>query len=61
MPDGATVFVVRIWREATTAGNGPRRGYVEHLASGQRCYFSDPADALDFVAALSRRQIDDPA
>jgi hypothetical protein len=27
-------------------------GYVEHIATGQRRYFSELTDALEFVAAL---------
>jgi hypothetical protein len=45
------VFVIRIWWEPA-AGGGRRRGYVEHVASRQRFYFSDIGDALEFVAAL---------
>jgi hypothetical protein len=60
-PEETAVFVIRIWRELRAAGGGPRRGYVEHLASGQRWYFGDPAGALEFVAALSRWDCDEKA
>jgi len=46
------VFVIRIWREPTSCGGSSRRGYVEHVASGQRRYFSALTDALEFVAVL---------
>ncbi len=50
-PTEPNVFVIRIWLEPAACG-GSKRGYVEHVASGQRRYFSTLVDALEFVAAL---------
>ncbi len=50
-PSEPSVFVIRIWLEPAPGG-GLKRGYVEHIASGQRRYFSSLVDALEFVAAL---------
>jgi hypothetical protein len=50
-PGEPTVFVIRIWFERT-AGGGANRGYVEHVATGRRRYFSEIGDALEFVAIL---------
>jgi hypothetical protein len=57
MTDGSrhhVVFVVRIWTEAQSSGPGARRGYVEHVASGERHYFALLDEAFAFVDALTR-------
>lgn len=49
------VFVVHIWTEPQRNGPGSRRGYVEHVASRERRYFSQIDEALAFVEALARQ------
>jgi hypothetical protein len=52
--DAADVFVIRMWLERTPGGgHESKRGYVEHLESGQRRYFCELVEAMDFLAALS--------
>ena len=43
------LFVVRLWREAGGERSEGWRGYVEHIASKQRLYFSDFTDLTDFM------------
>jgi hypothetical protein len=52
------VFVIRIWHECSAEAGGSKRGYVEHIETGQRCYFSQLIDALEFVAALGLMPLD---
>ena len=53
MIDGADrhqhLFIVRLWREPGRQSRGPWRGSVEHVPSGQRCYYSALADLTDFI------------
>jgi hypothetical protein len=47
------VFVIRIWLEQTSgASSSSRRGYVEHVATGQRRYFIALNDAFEFIESL---------
>ena len=55
----ADVFVIRIWIEPMAGRAGSKRGYVEHIGSGQRRYFSAVGEALDFVAALGAMPLGD--
>jgi hypothetical protein len=48
------VFIVHVWTEPEEHGSGSRRGYVEHIASRERRYFSHFDEALAFVDALAR-------
>ncbi len=41
------LFVVRIWLEA--GGSVTWRGWIEHVASRERLYFTSLRDAYDFV------------
>jgi hypothetical protein len=42
------LFVVRVWREAGTRGRSCR-GYVVHVPTKQRMYFSELGDLLEFI------------
>lgn len=57
MPVAQQVFVIRLWLECS-GGASVSRGYVEHVASGERRYFIDLSDALEYVAARSRLEHD---
>ncbi|MEO7039108.1 MAG: hypothetical protein ABI186_03660 [Candidatus Elarobacter sp.] len=41
-------FVIRVWRESGAQADG-WRGYVEHVATQRRLYFSALADLTDFL------------
>jgi hypothetical protein len=43
------LFSLRIWMEDLGTGRFERRGRVEHLASGQLCYFRDWQRLIDFL------------
>jgi hypothetical protein len=43
------LFVIRLWREAGGESSEGWRGYVEHVPSKQRLYFSDFTDLTDFM------------
>jgi hypothetical protein len=45
------VFIIRIWCEAREIeGATPEwRGIIEHVPTGQRRYFKDPTEILDFL------------
>jgi hypothetical protein len=43
------LFTLRIWLEDLGEGRFERRGKVEHLASGQVCYFRDWQKLIDFL------------
>jgi len=43
------LFVVRLWHEGSERRAADWRGYVEHVTSKQRMYFSDLADLNDFL------------
>lgn len=43
------LFVVRIWRVPSRTGPKAWRGCSDHVASGQRFYFSSFADLSDFI------------
>ncbi len=47
------LFVVRIWTEPAVQGLGSQRGCIEHIASNERRYFSQLAEAWDFLAAMA--------
>jgi hypothetical protein len=51
MPDqrDGELFLVRFWHEQSECRGINRRGYVEHVTSKQRMYFSDLADLTDFL------------
>ena len=51
MPDqrDGELFLVRLWHEQSERRGINRRGYVEHVTSKQRMYFSDLADLTDFM------------
>ncbi len=55
------VFVIRIWIERAAEGGGQKRGYVEHVASGERRYFSALTEAIEFVATVGAMPIEAPA
>jgi hypothetical protein len=59
-PQPPWVFVIRLWVEPGPGG-GARRGYVEHLGTGTRRYFSEIADATEFIAAWDSIRLDAPA
>ena len=42
------LFVVRVWREAGTRARSCR-GYVVHVPTKQRIYFSELGDLLEFI------------
>jgi hypothetical protein len=44
------LFVVRLWAEQSVSAPVQWRGSVEHVASGQRFYFTSLADMNDFIA-----------
>jgi hypothetical protein len=46
-----TVFVIRMWLEHSEHGDAPR-GYVEHVASGNRRYFRAIDEVVDFIHVL---------
>jgi hypothetical protein len=48
------IFVLQVWIEPQAGGPGSRRGYVEHVVTRERRYFSAIAEALAFVEAFSR-------
>ncbi len=54
MRAASAVFVVHVWNEARPDGPGSRRGYVEHVGTGERRYFALLDEALAFVDALTR-------
>jgi hypothetical protein len=59
------VFVVRLWREASSASVGAWRGAVT-AASGERFYFTELSDLCEFLergmpAAGYERSLDDPS
>ena len=43
------LFVVRIWREPSSAKDPGWRGSSEHVESGTRMYFSNLADLTEFI------------
>jgi hypothetical protein len=43
------LFLVRLWHEPSESRGINQRGYVEHVTSKQRMYFSDLADLNDFL------------
>jgi hypothetical protein len=43
------LFVVRMWREQAAVGQGQWRGSVDHVTSGQKHYFSNTSDLIEFV------------
>jgi len=46
-----STFVIRFWREWSTAG--PRwRGRIEHVQSGESAAFLEAREILDFVRSL---------
>jgi hypothetical protein len=47
-----TVFIIRVWFERASDRDS-RRGYVEHVPSGNRRYFRDIEEVADFIAVLS--------
>ena len=48
------IFVIQVWVEPQEKGSGPRRGYVEHVATRERRYFTAFDEALAFVEAFTR-------
>lgn len=46
-------FLVRMWREPQSEGNGPVRVYMRNLKTGEELYLGDPkrvGEILDFEA-----------
>ncbi len=43
------LYVIRLWREAGGESSEGWRGYVEHVVSKQRLYFSDLTDVIEFI------------
>jgi hypothetical protein len=50
MAEATSTFVLRLWTEAEARGQRRGRGRVEHLQTGDRCYFDDIAEALAFIS-----------
>jgi hypothetical protein len=48
------IFVLQVWIEPQAGGPGSRRGYVEHVVTRERRYFSAIDEALAFVEAFAR-------
>jgi len=48
------IFVLQVWIEPQAGGPGSRRGYVEHVVTRERRYFSAFDEALAFVEAFAR-------
>jgi hypothetical protein len=51
LEDDTHSFVVRIWHEAVDQEGKPTawRGYVDHIASGKRHYFTDLKGVVSFM------------
>ena len=52
---GSSSFLVRMWREPQTAGEGPVRVYLRNLQTGEELYLGDPArvgEVLSHEAAV---------
>jgi hypothetical protein len=49
-------FVVRLWRERNTIGQGHWRGRVEHVASQQVVYVEDAAGVAGFIERWTASQ-----
>jgi hypothetical protein len=43
------LFIVRMWQEPSQTVTTHWRGYVEHVPSGQRLYFTSLTDLNDFI------------
>jgi hypothetical protein len=43
------LFIVRMWQEPSQAVSAHWRGYIEHVPSGQRLYFTSLTDLNDFI------------
>ncbi len=44
------LFIVRMWQEPSQAARAAHwRGYIEHVPSGQRLYFTSLTDLNDFI------------
>ena len=44
------LFIVRMWQEPSQAVTVHWRGYVDHVPSGQRLYFTSLTDLNDFIS-----------
>lgn len=53
-PRDGHIFVLQVWVEPQAGGPGSRRGYVEHVLTRERRYFSALDEALAFVEAFAR-------
>ena len=49
------LFIVRMWQEPSQAVTAHWRGYVEHVSSGQRLYFTSLTDLNDFIGQRLQR------
>jgi hypothetical protein len=49
-------FVVRLWRESNTTGQGHWHGRVEHVASQQVAYVEDAAGVAGFIERWTASQ-----
>ena len=49
------LFIVRMWQEPSQAVTVRWRGYVEHVPSGQRLYFTSLTDLNDFIGQRLQR------
>jgi hypothetical protein len=56
-PRAEHLFIVRIWREVAKGGQSQWRGSVDHVASGQKHYFANTSDLVEFITF----RLEDPA
>ena len=55
------LFIVRMWSEADSPDLTRWRGSVEHVASGQKFYFTSVRDMNDFIALHLNASIQAPS
>ena len=59
---GPASFLLRMWREAQTEGEGPVRVYLRNLQTGEELYLGSPARVGEVLAqeagALGRTAVD---
>ena len=48
------VFLVRMWRDNDTAGDGGWRGSVYDIGIGRRFYLTSPGEITDFITVALR-------
>ena len=55
------VFLVRMWRDNDTAGDGGWRGSVHDIGIGRRFYLTPPGEITDFITVALRDPLADDA